>query len=176
MTFPICLQLVGKVHRLVVDGQLLSVVRDDEDADGARATAEGLLEAVPEATLVNHLETLLDLTGLGHGHETPVIADVNKAVLLEDGAKERVEHDRGGRVRDHAGLLVELLGEEVHTEVTVLARLRRGGDADHLAGAVLEDHKVADADVVAGDGKGGRLGGMHRRDMRVVSTAIVLVL
>lgn len=47
---------------------------------------------------------------------------------------------------------MQLLGEEVDTEVAVLAGGGRGGDADHLAGAVLEHKEVADADMVAGDG------------------------
>jgi hypothetical protein len=54
---------------------------------------------------------------------------------------------------------MELLGEEVNTEVTVLASLRGGGDADDLARAALEDQEIANADVVAGDGDG--VGGSH---------------
>jgi len=49
---------------------------------------------------------------------------------------------------------MELLGEEIHTQVAVLAGLRRGGDADHLARTTLEDQKISDADVVARDGNG----------------------
>lgn len=49
---------------------------------------------------------------------------------------------------------MELLGEEVNTEVAVLASLRRGGNADDLARAALEDQEIANADVVAGDGDG----------------------
>jgi len=49
---------------------------------------------------------------------------------------------------------VQLLGEEVNTEVAVLASLSRGGDADDLARAALQDQQVADPDVVAGDGDG----------------------
>ena len=36
----------------------------------------------------------------------------------------------------------------------MLARLRRGGDADDLAWPALKDQQVADAHVVAGDGDG----------------------
>jgi hypothetical protein len=50
---------------------------------------------------------------------------------------------------------VQLLGEEVNTEVTVLAGLGRGGDADDLARTALEDQQVTNADVVAWDGDGG---------------------
>lgn len=37
------LQLVSKVDDLVVDSQLLAVVRDDQDADRAGSVAESLL-------------------------------------------------------------------------------------------------------------------------------------
>jgi hypothetical protein len=46
---------------------------------------------------------------------------------------------------------MELLGEEIDTEVAVLARLRGSGDADDLARAALKDQEIANADVVAGD-------------------------
>jgi hypothetical protein len=49
---------------------------------------------------------------------------------------------------------MELLREEVNTKVTVLACLGRGGDTDDLARAALKDEKVANANVVAGDGDG----------------------
>lgn len=53
---------------------------------------------------------------------------------------------------------MELFGEQVNTEVTVLASLGRGGNADDLARASLEHQEIANADVVAwdGDGSGGR--------------------
>jgi hypothetical protein len=62
-----------------------------------------------------------------------------------------VEDDGRRRVRDDAGFLVKLTGEEVDTEVTMLARGGRGGDADDLAGALLEDDDITDTDVVARD-------------------------
>jgi hypothetical protein len=49
---------------------------------------------------------------------------------------------------------VQLLGEEVNTEVTVLTSLSRGGDANDLARTALQDQQVADPDVVARDGDG----------------------
>jgi len=155
---------VGEVDDLVVNGELLASVGDDEDTDGAGATAESLLKAVPEVTLVDDLETVLDLAGLGHGDELTVIADINETVLLEDGSEEGVKDDGRRGVGDDARLLVELLGEEVDTEVTVLASLGGGGDADDLARTVLEDDEIADADVVAGDGEGGSLLGVDGGD------------
>jgi hypothetical protein len=155
---------VGKVDDLVVDSELLSVVGDDEDTDGSGSTSEGLLEARPEVALVNDLKTLLNLTGLGHGNKLSVIADVDETVLLEDRSEKGVEDDGRRGVRDNTRLLVKLLGEEVNSEVTVLASLSRGGDADDLARAVLEDDEVTNADVVARDGEGGSLRSVDRGD------------
>lgn len=49
---------------------------------------------------------------------------------------------------------MQLLGEKIHSEVTMLTSLRRSGDANDLARPALEDQKIANADVVAGDGNG----------------------
>lgn len=105
-------------------------------------------------TLVNNLQALLDLASLGHGNKLSVITDVNETVLLEDRSEEGVEDDGRRRVRDNARLFVKLLGEQVNTEVTMLASLCRGSDADDLARTVLEDDQVTNADVVAGDSEG----------------------
>jgi len=51
---------------------------------------------------------------------------------------------------------VKLLGEEVDSEIAMLASLGRSGDADDLARAALQDQEVANADVVARDGDGVR--------------------
>lgn len=143
----------GTVDDLHVDGHLATVVGDDEDTDGAAARLESLLETVPEGALVDDGEVLLDIASLGHGDDGAIL-HVEDAVLLEDGAEHGLDNDAGGGVGDEAGLLMELLGEEVDTEVTVLAGGSRGADADHLARAALEDEDVAEADVVAGDGDG----------------------
>jgi len=144
----------GSVDDLVVDSHLKTIVSDDEDANAATAVVEGLGQAVEEAALVKDGKTLLDITTLGHGDNTAVLADVKNTVLLEDRAEHVLDDDGWGRVGDEAGLLMKLLGEEVHTEVTVLASLRGGGDADDLARAALEDQEIANADVVARDGDG----------------------
>lgn len=49
---------------------------------------------------------------------------------------------------------MQLLGEEVDTEVTVLTSLRRGGNTDDLTGTTLEIQQVTNADVVAWNGDG----------------------
>jgi hypothetical protein len=153
------------MHNLVVNGQLLSVVSDDQNTNRSTSLSESLSEFVVKVSLVNDLETLLDFTRLGHGDELTVITDVNEAVLLEDRSEEGVEDNRRRWVRDNTWLLMELLGEEVDTEVTMLTSLGRGGDANDLAWAVLKDHKVTNADVVARDGEGGVVCLVDRGDM-----------
>jgi hypothetical protein len=53
---------------------------------------------------------------------------------------------------------MQLLGEEIDTQVSVLAGGSRGGDSDDLARTTLKDQEITEADVVAwdGDGSGGR--------------------
>jgi hypothetical protein len=142
------------VDNLVVNSELLAFIVDDEDANAAAAVVERLGQTVKEAALVEDGKALLDITSLGHGDDATILTDVKNTVLLEDRAEHVLDHDRGSRVGDEAGLLMELLGEKVNTEVTVLAGLGRGGDADYLARAALEDQEIANADVVAGDGDG----------------------
>ena len=144
---------------LVVDSHLHAVVVDDEDADAASAVVEGLCEAVEEGALVEDGKALLDITALGHGDDATILTDVENTVLLEDRTKHVLDNDGRSRVGDERRLLMELLGEQVNTEVTVLASLGGGGDADDLARAALEDQEIANADVVARDGDG--VGGSH---------------
>lgn len=145
----------GAVDDLHVDGELLAVVVDDQDADAATARLESLGEAGVQVGLVNDRQTLLDVASLGHGSDV-ALRDVKDAVLLEDGAEHGLHDNAGGRVGDERRLLVQLLGKEVDTKVAVLASGRRGRDTDHLARAALEHQEVAEADVVAGDGDGVR--------------------
>jgi hypothetical protein len=147
------------VNDLVVNSHLHTIVVDDEDTDTAATVVERLGETVEQTALVNHGKTLLDVTGLGHGDDTAVLADVKNTVLLEDRTHHVLDNDGRSRVGDEAGLLMELLGEEVHTKVAVLASLRRRGDADDLARAALENQEIANADVVARDGD--VVGGSH---------------
>ena len=139
---------------LHVDSQLAAVVVDDQDAHAAAAGVKGSLETRPEAGLVNDRQALLDIASLGHGDDGAVL-EIEHAVLLENGAEHGLDNDAGGGVGHERRLLVQLLGEEVDTEVTVLAGGGRGRDADDLARAALEHKDVAKANVVAGDGDGG---------------------
>ena len=108
---------------LVVDSHLHTIILDDEDADTASAVVEGLAEAGVETALVKDGKTLLDIARLGHGDNATVLTDVENTVLLEDRTEHVLDNDGRGRVGDEAGLLMELLGEQVNTEVTVLASL-----------------------------------------------------
>ena len=94
---------------------------------------------------------MLDIPRLGHSDNTAIIADVENTVLLEDGTEHVLDNDRGRRIGHKTRLFVELLGEEIDSEIAVLAGLSRGSDADNLARTTLEDQEIADADVVAGN-------------------------
>jgi len=150
---------------LVVNSQLLSVVRNNQDPNGTGALSESLAQLIPEIALVNNLQSLLDLTRLGHGNKLSVITNVNEPVLLEDWAQEGVENNGWRWVRDNTWLFVELLGEEVNTEVSVLAGLSGSGDTDNLAWTVLENNQVTNADVVARDGEGRSLRSVNGGDV-----------
>lgn len=156
-----CLQ-ARAVEDLHVDGELAARVVEDKDTDGATAGLEGVVEAGVEVGLVNDSEALLDIAGLGHGDDVAVL-HVEDSVLLEDRAEHGLDDDAGGRVGDKGALLVKLLGEEVNTEVSVLASGGGGGDSDDLAGAALEHQEVTEADVVARDGDG--VGGLRARGL-----------
>jgi len=142
------------VDDLVIDSKLTAVVVDDEHAYTATTIVESVLETLAQVALIDDWKALLDVTRLGHGNDTAIIADVEDTVLLEDRAEHVLDNDRRRWVGDEAGLLVELLREEVNPKVAVLTGLGGCGDADDLARTTLEDEKVSDADVVAGDGNG----------------------
>jgi len=142
------------MNDLVVNSQLATLIVDNQDTDAATAIVEAARQPAEQVALVEHRQTLLDITSLSHGDDTTVIADVEDAVLLEDWAEHVLDNDRRRRVADEAALLMQLLGEEVDTKVAVLAGLGRGGDANDLARTTLQDQEVADADVVARDGDG----------------------
>lgn len=142
------------VDDLEVDDELTATVVDDKGADGATAVGKGITDALEQVALGDDGQTLLDIAGLGHGDELAVVTEVEDAVGLVDGAQHGLDNDGGRGVGDEAGLLLQLAGEQVHTEVAVLAGLGRHGDPDDLAGTALQDQDVANADEVAGDRDG----------------------
>lgn len=56
------------------------------------------------------------------------------------------------RIGNEAALFLKLAGEEVDTEISVLAGLGRSADADNLARTALKKDDVANPDEVAGNG------------------------
>jgi hypothetical protein len=146
----------GAVDDLHLNSELTAAIVENEDTDAAAARLESLLETGPQVGLVNDGQTLLDITGLGHGSDVAV-SQVEDTVLLEDRAEHGLDNNAGGRVGNEGRLLVQLLGEQVNTEVAVLASGRRGRDADDLARSALEHQEVTQTDVVAGDGDSVRL-------------------
>lgn len=58
---------------------------------------------------------------------------------------------------------MQLLGEEINTQVPVLASGRGGGNTDDLARSALEDQEIANADMVGRDGDGVGRGGRATR-------------
>ena len=142
------------VNDLEVDNELTATVVDDKGTDGATAVGKGITDALEQVALGDDGQTLLDIAGLGHGDELAVVTEVEDAVGLVNGAQHGLDNDGGRGVGDEAGLLLQLAGEQVHTEVAVLAGLGRHGDPDDLAGTALQDQDVANADEVAGDGDG----------------------
>jgi len=103
-----------------VDGELATVVVDDEDADAATAGIEGFREAGPKVGLVDDGDGLLDIAGLGHCNDSAILK-IKNTVLLEDWAKHGLNDNTWAWVGDERRLFMQLLGEEVNTQVSVLA-------------------------------------------------------
>jgi len=136
---------------LHIDGELTALVGDDEDADRTTARLEGLGQTTPEVGLVNDGKVLLDITSLGHGDDNTIL-EIKDSVLLEDRAEHGLDDNTWAWVRDERGLFMQLLGEEIDTQVSVLASGSGGGNADDLARTTLKDQEIAEADVVGWDG------------------------
>jgi hypothetical protein len=157
------------VHDLIIDGEFTAFVFDDEHTKTATAAVESIEETLAQITLVNHTQALLHVSALSHADDSAVISvencqhisqvhctqgslpDVQHAVRLVDWAEHILHSHWWARVADEAGLLIELLSEEIHTQVAVLAGLCRSSDADDLARATLKNHDIADADEMARD-------------------------
>lgn len=136
---------------LHVNNELATMVGDDQGTEAASATVECLRETLPEVGLVDDTDSLFNITSLSHG-DNGAIVHVKDTVLLKDGTKHGLDNNTWAWVLNEAGLLMQLLGEEINTEVSVLASGRGGGDTDDLARTTLKDQEVTNADVVAWDG------------------------
>jgi hypothetical protein len=67
---------------------------------------------------------------------------------------------------------MQLLGEEVDAQVSMLAGGVGGGDLDDLARATLKHQEVTDSDVVGGDGNGVCGGAGLNRDFNWVNVNV----
>jgi hypothetical protein len=148
------------MERLHVDDQLTAMVCDDEDTNAATTALEGFGKTGPQVGLVDDGNVLLDITSLGHGNDNTIL-EIENTILLEDGAEHGLDNNARAGVGNEWRLLMQLLGEEINTQVSVLACGRRGGDTDDLAWTTLEDQEIAETDVMAGDSDGvGGVGGL----------------
>ena len=84
---------------------------------------------------------------------------IKDTVLLEDRAQHGLDNYARAWVGDERRLFMQLLGEEVDTQVSVLAGGVGGGDFDDLARTALKDQKITDSNMVGRDGDGVRGGG-----------------
>ena len=90
------------MHDLVIHTELAALVIEHKDTNAAAAVVERVGNAAEEAALVEHWETLLDVTSFGHADNAAVLADVKHTILLEDRPKHVLNNNRGGRVGDEA--------------------------------------------------------------------------
>lgn len=108
------------VNDLHVNSELATVIVENENTDATAARLEGSAETGPQVGLINDGQALLDITSLGHGNNVATL-EVQDTVLLEDRAKHGLDNHAGGGVGDERRLLVQLAGEEINTEIAVLA-------------------------------------------------------
>jgi len=147
---------------LHIDDQLLSMVADDQNADRTTAGVKRLAQAGPEVRLVDDGEAGFDIASLGHSSQSTIM-HIEHTILLEDRPQHGLDNNIRAGVGDKTRLLVQLLAEQIHAQVAVLARRCGGADADHLARTALEDQNITHVDVVARDGDGVGVAGRGRR-------------
>lgn len=140
------------MNNLVIHRQLPALVVNDKDPHATTTVVERALDPPQQVILVQDRQALNNVTSLRHSNQSAALSDIQDTVLLEDGPKHVLNHNARAGVGLEATLLVQFLCEEVDTKVAVLAGVLGGSDADDLAGPALEDHEVANADVVARDG------------------------
>jgi len=97
---------------LHLNSELTAAIVENQDTNAAATRLESLLETRPEVGLVNDRQTLLNITGLGHGSDK-AIRHVQDTVLLEDRSEHGLDNNTGSGVGNERGLLVQLLGEKI---------------------------------------------------------------
>jgi hypothetical protein len=103
-----------------LDGELTSMVTEDEDTNTTTTTLEGFGETGPELRLIDDGNGLLDITSLGHSNNSAIL-EVKDTILLEDRTQHGLDDNTWAWVRDERRLFVQLLGEEINSQVSVLA-------------------------------------------------------
>jgi hypothetical protein len=83
---------------------------------------------------------------------TSAFLEIENTILLEDWTQHRLDDNTWAWVGDKGRLFMQLLGEEVDPQVSVLASGSWSGDADDLTRSTLEDQEIANADVVGRNG------------------------
>ena len=78
--------------------------------------------------------------------------EIKNSVLLEDWAEHSLNNDAWAWVGDERRLFMQLLGEEINSQVTVLTSGGRGGDPDDLAWSTLKDQEITNTNVMARNG------------------------
>jgi len=141
------------VDNFHVDGKLTAMITDHQDTDTTTASVEGLVETGPEVGLIDDGEGLLDITSLGHSDNSAIL-EIKNTVLLEDWAQHSLDNHTWGWVGNERGLLMQLLSEEIDTQVSVLTGGGRSRDADNLARTPLENQEIAETDVVSWNSDG----------------------
>jgi hypothetical protein len=141
----------GTVDGLHVDGELTTLVRDDHDSNRATTRLESLSKTSPEVGLIDDRKVLLDITSLGHGNDNTIL-EIKDSVLLEDWTEHGLDDNTWAWVGDEGRLFMQLLGEEINTQVSVLASGSRGGNSDDLARTSLKDQEITETNVVTWDG------------------------
>jgi len=71
------------MNHLVVNSKFMTTIVDDENTNAAAAIVEAVTETIKKIALVKDTQTLLDITGLGHGNNATVDTDIQNTVLLE---------------------------------------------------------------------------------------------
>lgn len=81
------------MYDTIVNSQLTAVIVDNEHTNTATSTVICIGQAAKQAALIEDAKALLNVASLSHGNDTAVIADVQDAVLLENGAEHVLDVD-----------------------------------------------------------------------------------
>lgn len=162
-----------------VDSELTTIIIDDKNAHGATSRLKSLGQTRPQVGLINNRDGLLNITGLGHS-DNGAILEIENTILLENWTQHSLDDHTWTGVRDERRLLMQLLGEEIDTQISVLAGGTRGCNTDDLARAALKDQEITDANVVAwnsnsvGSGRSFGGSGTGSRGILIIVTHLVV--